>query len=253
MESKGLSGTTQLHAHRVLYTALKAAKRRKRIASNPCEDVDAPQQETKPINPPTADQVRKLIAAAVGTRSELVIKLLAHTGLRLGEALGLRWQDMDLDGGTFIVRQSRKQRESSDFGPTKTKQPRRIDLSLDLVQAFREHRSRQLQTNLDLGIVPSHDLAFTMLTHRGIEGLTHDAVAHDWKVIRERAGVLGVRLHDLRHFAARTMLAAGVPVIDVQTVLGHERASTTTDIYGHFIPGRGKAAVSEIEKALRNE
>ena len=86
MHNQGLSSTTQLHVHRVLFEALKAAKRRKRVTYNPCEDVDAPRKSSFEIEPPTPEEVRKLPAAAETTRICPLVHLLVLTGMRLGEA-----------------------------------------------------------------------------------------------------------------------------------------------------------------------
>jgi integrase len=67
---------------------------------------------------------------------------------------------------------------------------------------------------------------------------------------RSRAGVPRARIYDLRHFAATQMVSAGVNLVDVAAILGHTRPSTTSDIYSHYLKGRGKAAVAEIAKVL---
>jgi integrase len=81
-----------------------------------------------------------------------------------------------------------------------------------------------------------------------VTAMTHDQVGHIWKDVRSRAGARRVRIHDLRHFAARQMVSAGL--VDVAAILGHARPSTTSDIYSHYVKGRGKPAVAEIAKAL---
>jgi integrase len=251
MAEMGLSGTTRLHCHRVLYLALKAAKRKRKLAHNPCEDIDAPRKDTRVIQPPTPEEVARLIEAAADTRIGVLAKLLAYTGLRLGEALGLRWQDVDLDASVLHVRQVRKHGGKEEFGEPKTERSRRfVHLAPELVNSLREHRSRQLAFNLEHGLFPAHALVFTFLRDGKIGGLDHNRVSHEWSAIRKKAGVMRARIHDLRHFAATTMIAARVPLPDVSAMLGHGQTSTTANIYAHVVPGSGRAAAAEIEKAL---
>jgi integrase len=91
---------------------------------------------------------------------------------------------------------------------------------------------------------------FTTVDRQGVTGMTHDQVSHMWKDVRFRAGVPRARIHDLRHFAATQMVSAGVSLVDVAAILGHTRPSTISDIYSHYVKGRGKAAVAEIAKVL---
>jgi integrase len=99
-------------------------------------------------------------------------------------------------------------------------------------------------------LVPSLDLVFTVVGRQGIEGMSHEQVARMWQEVRRKAGVPRVRIHDLRHFAATTMLDAGVPLPNVSEILGHGQTSTTANIYAHAVRSRSAAAVAEIEKAL---
>jgi integrase len=78
----------------------------------------------------------------------------------------------------------------------------------------------------------------------------YDHAADIWKDVRSRAGVPRARIHDLRHFAATQMVSAGVSLVDVAAIRGHSRPSTTSDIYSHYVKGRGRVAVAEIAKAL---
>jgi integrase len=253
MAEQGLSGTTRLHVHRVLAEVLSEAVRRGKLVSNPCsrERMRAPRQQPHTIHPPTPQEVGRLIKAAEGTRIEALLPLLAYTGLRVGEALGLRWQDVDLDAELLHVRQVRKQREEKDYGLPKTDRSRRtVDLAPALVTALRKHREKQFAFYLEHGFVPTHDLVFTEVSREGVVGMTHDNVAATWKRVRKMANVPNVRLHDLRHFAATTMIDAGVPLTNVSEILGHGQTSTTANIYAHAVRSRGAAAVAEIEKAL---
>jgi integrase len=251
MAERGKSGNTRLHAHRVLSMALKAALRKGLVTRNVCSFVDAPRKEPFTIEPPTPEEVGKLMAAADKTRIGVLVRVLAFTGMRLGEALGLRWKDVDLDHAVINIRQTRKERDREEFGTPKTERSRRsVDLAPELVDSLREHKRRQLAFYLENGLFDRQDLLFTTLDKNGVTGLTHNAVANIWKRVRVTAGVPRARIHDLRHFAATQMVSAGVSLVDVAAILGHSRPSTTSDIYSHYVKGRGRAAVAEIAKVL---
>jgi len=169
MAEKGLSGSTRLHVHRVIHLVLTDAVRRGRLASNPAsrERMRAPRKEAFTIRPPTPKEVARLVEVASETRIGVLVKVLALTGLRLGEALGLRWQDVDLDAGVLYVRQTRKQGESVPYGLPKTERSRRVvDLSPGLVEALREHKNKQFEVHLEHGHVPPHNLVFTVVAGR---------------------------------------------------------------------------------------
>jgi integrase len=211
----------------------------------------APRKENFTIEPPTPEEVGRLIREAEGTRIGTLVKLLVYTGMRLGEALGLRWADVDLDGGLLHIRQTRKQGIPDHYGQPKTERSRRmVDMVPQLVHALRDHRREQLQFTLDHGLVPPQDLVFTVMRRTGIHGMSHEQASRTWNEVRRRAGLPRVRIHDLRHAAATFMVAAGVPITEVSAILGHAQVSTTVNIYAHAMPGKRKAAVSEIEKAV---
>ena len=253
MAAEGLSGNTRLHVHRVIHMALTEAVRRGKLAANPAarERMRAPRKENFTIEPPTPEEVGRLMREAEGTRIGTLVKLLVYTGMRLGEALGLRWTDVDFDGGLLHIRQTRKQSESARYGQPKTERSRRtVDMVPALVEELRAHRSEQLQLSINHGLLPARDLVFTVVTRRGVEGMSHEQASRTWNEVRGRAGLPRVRIHDLRHAAATFMVSAGVPITEVSAILGHAQVSTTVNIYAHAMAGKRKAAVSEIEKAV---
>jgi len=211
----------------------------------------APRKENFTIGPPTPDEISRLIREAEGTRIGTLVKLLVYTGMRLGEALGLRWVDVDLDRSLLHIRQTGKQAESARYGQHKTERSRRsVDMVPALVEAFRAHLNEQLQLSIEHGLVPAQGLVFSVVTRRGLEGMSHEQASRTWDEVRGRAGLPRVRIHDLRHAAATFMVAAGVPITEVSAILGHAQVSTTVNIYSHAMPGKRRAAVSEIEKAV---
>ena len=179
MAEAGSSGNTRLHVHRALSQALKAAVRDGKASRNVCELVDAPRVGEYSPHEITIGEARKLLIAADETRSGVIVRLLAFTGLRLGEALGLRWRDLDLESMELHVRQTRKLRGrgTSAYGPPKTKRSSRdVDLDPVLVELPKRHRDQQREHYEVHGLPAKNALVFT--DHLG-RRLAHDHVFHD--------------------------------------------------------------------------
>lgn len=171
------------------------------------------------------------------------MEVLALTGLRRGEAVGLRWEDIDLENQRLTVRQQIvRQQGRLVAGPPKTKsgEDRRVDLDTGTVGVLIAHRLRADWQRALLGLaVLEADLVFTWPDG---SGYSPDYVSRQFKLIAQRAGVPVKRLHDLRHGAASLQLAAGVPLAVVSQRLGHSTISLTADTYSHLLEGVGRDA-----------
>ena len=175
--------------------------------------------------------------------------MAAREGLRQGEILGLRWQDVDLDGGTLAVTGSLQgaRRSALTIGEPKSRHSRRsMALFPETVEALREHRTRQLEERLPAGSMwGDGDLVFpndfgaylstTTLT-RNLDG------------ILRRAGLPDVRFHDLRHSAATDWLKNGMHPKVASERLGHASVGITLDLYSHVTPTMQREAVAEITR-----
>jgi integrase len=164
-------------------------------------------------------------------------ELLALTGLRRGEALGLRWQDVDPERAVLVVRRQLVDNGGDHvMGPPKTHSgERRVDLDSLTVRALTRHRKRQSAE--DPGLVRGRPRAWPRLHPRGRQparpGLHLEAHAGD----RQACGPAPKRLHDLRHGAASLQLAAGVPMAVVSKGLGHSALAITADTYAQLLEG----------------
>src|SRR3954452_6908457 len=171
-------------------------------------------------------------------------RLLAFTGMRRGEALALRWRDVDLDAGRVAVRRSvgvvkdKGRGEQLVEGATKTGQSRVVDLDADTVATLRAYRAVRGSVALDL----VRDTALVLGTldgrHRHPERFSRQFLDH----VRQARRAVGeellpvIRLHDLRHTHATLLLAAGEPVKVVSEPLGHASATITLTVYQHVHP-----------------
>jgi integrase len=155
----GLAPQTVKHVYRVLRRALRQAVKLRLIAVNPTDAVDPPKVERAEVRALTDDEAGRVLTAAKGTQLYLPVLIALTTGLRRGELLALRWDDIDLDGGLFSVRQSLEETAAGlRFKPPKTKRSRRtITLPAVAVAALREHDKAQKEQRLRAGVRGEHD------------------------------------------------------------------------------------------------
>lgn len=251
----GLSVRTVRLTHATLHKALKQAVRWGLVPRNVTEATSPPKvsRETrKEIRPLTRDQARDLLEAARGDRVEALYVLALTAGLREGELLGLRWQDVDLEAGTLSIRQqlSRTKKDGLCFtSPKSAKSRRSIKLTRRAAKALGGHRGAQNRERLRLGALwQDTGLVFTSVTGTPLDvgNLTY----RSFRPLLERAGLPRIRFHDLRHTCATLLLSENVNPKIVQEMLGHANISITMDTYSHVLPSMQEAAVSAMEVAL---
>lgn len=253
---QGLSGRTVQYIHVVLHRGLKQAMRWGMVPRNVCDAVDPPRPARKEIRPLTADQARALLTAACGDRLEALYVLAITTGLRQGELLGLRWEDVDLDRAILQVRQtlvSSSQDGRLSFSAPKTAKGRRsVTLTAAAVKALRGHRARQkhewastTRAWTDMGLVfPS--CVGTPLNPKNV-------LRRSFRPLLKQAGLPTIRFHDLRHTCATLLLARNVNPKIVQEMLGHANISITLDTYSHLLPGMQAPAVDAMQDVLGDQ
>jgi integrase len=228
IEAEGLSPATALQCHRILSRAVKVAMQRRMVTLNVCTLVDAPTLIRKEVVPFSALEARKVLAAAATTRNSARWSVALALGLRQGEALGLRWSDLDLDASVLTVRRAlqRQRGKGLVFVEPKSRAGRRaLFLPAPLVEALRAHRTAQLQERMRAGSMwEDHDLIFAQVNGRPIDPRSDWAA---WKVLLVRAGVHDARLHDARHTAATLMLSQGVLARVAMQILGHSQIALT--------------------------
>lgn len=236
----GLSPKTVRNVHGVLHRALEQAVRWRQLPTNVADLVDPPRQARPEMKVLEEEQVRRLLAAARGDRLEALYTLALVVGLRQGELVGLRWQDLDLRAGTLSVASS-VERASGRLAEPKTRSGRRlIKLSPTLCALLERHRE-------ETG--PVHPAAFIFARSDG-SPVPASTVAHRFRALTERAGVPQIRFHDCRHTAATQMLARGVSATTVSQILGHASVSITLDVYGHVIPAMQEQAAQAMDALL---
>ena len=248
----GLSSATVRKMHGVLQKALDQAVSDGLIPRNAAKGIRLPQDKKKEIRPLSPDEARALLVAARGDRLEALYVLAVSTGLREGELLALRWENVDLKGAVLRVSQTLT-REGGKvlLGPPKTKNSRRaVGLMGSAVQALREHLTRQLEEMESLGsLYRPGGLVFA----NEVGGIVNPSNLRNrsLKALLERAGLPPIRFHDLRHTCATLLLSRNVNPKIVSEMLGHASIAITLDTYSHVLPNMQESAVRALEEALK--
>jgi len=249
--AEGLSPKTVRHIRGVLSTALGRAVKWNLVARNAAALTDAPRAAPVNIRAFDSDEARRFIDAASGQRLEALYFLTITLGLRRGEVLALKWNDVDLDAGEVHVRASLQRVNGSlQLSETKTQKSRRQLPILEFVaKALRLHRMRQIEARLLAG--PKwRDMGFVFTTGIGTP-IDPANLLDDFKRILKKSGLPDIRFHDLRHSAASLLLALNVHPRVVMELLGHSQISLTMNTYTHVVPNLLREAVVKLGAALK--
>jgi integrase len=236
----GLDRRTVSYIHAILHRALKDAVRWGRLIRNPAGAADPPRggQKADSVHSWPAATLRQFLDASrlANDRHHALWVLLATTGMRRGEALGLRWNDVDLDAGRIrIVQTIIQTRSLVSVGEPKTGRGRRpVSLDPATVAVLRAHRHRMLQERLLVG-ADFDDLG--LVFHQPDGGwLRPDAVSEVFLRRVRRYGLPRLTVHGLRHTWATLALEQGIHPRVVQERLGHSTIAITLGIYSHVSP-----------------
>ncbi len=246
----GLTPGTVWLVHSVLNRALDQAVKWGMVPRNVCKAATPPKRSSEEIKPLDSRQVRQLLDQAKGERLEALYVLAITAGMRFGELLGLRWQDVDLDAATLRVRRTKSTAKSGPkFTTPKNGKGRLINLTGQAVEALKAHKAAQNAERLRAGnLWQDHELVFC--THGGRPLDSHNVARTSFKPLLERAGLPDLRFHDLRHTCATLLLSRGHHPRLVQELLGHSSVALTLDRYSHVIPGMGEQTAAAMEAAL---
>jgi integrase len=217
---------------------------------NPALYVELPPENPKRPTPWTATQCSTFIAAIQDDRLAPLYHLLITTGMRRGEAIGLRWSDVDLDRDLLVISQQiTPVRGRSEIGAPKTRKGARlVPLDPATVAVLRAHREAQARELTGLGLAWREDgLVFT---REDATAVMPDFVSKHFIALTRKAGLPRIRLHDLRHSHASMALEAGIDVKVVSERLGHSNTAITSDIYTHVSTAVGRAAALRIGELL---
>jgi integrase len=252
--AKGLSPLTVKQLYVVINKGLKMAASWGLLPRNPAEHVILPRVDKKQVEMIQPKAIKELFAKASEDRHYPLLVLMATTGARVGELLALRWEDIDLDGGTINIEHTLENSRTNGIklAPTKTEKSRRqIPVPPIAVQALRSHRADQNERRLRLGDVYNSEIDFVFATEIGT-GINHSNLNNRWwKPLVISVGLSkSTRMHHLRHSVASIALHENVPGTTVSAMLGHSNTATTYRIYSHALPDSLRQASDMLADAL---
>jgi integrase len=236
--------------HAVLRNALESAVREEIIPRNVAKLVQVPAPRYKINRGLTTQQARATLKAATEHRLGALYVLALFLGLRRGELLGLRWEDVDLDRATLeVVQTLQRVGGALRFVPPKTEDSRRtVPLPPVCVEALREHRKRQFADRAEAW--PDwEDDGLVFPSRRGTP-MEPDNLRRSWYAIRKAAGLGQTRFHDLRHTCVTLLLDLGVPPHVVRDIVGHSDIEVTMTIYAHVSLEEKRNALRKLGDAL---
>jgi integrase len=243
LAAKPLAPSTVHTVYAVLRSLMQSAVEDQLIPANPCARVPLPRLDKRVVVPLAAEAIAAL-AAAMPARYEVAVWLAAGAGLREGEALGLTVPRVEFLARRLVVVE---QMQNKVLSPLKTRASKRVIPVDDLVlNAVTTHMQRWAPGTGQI-----------LITNRLGRPVQRNSFGFCWREAVEAAGLpVGTRFHDLRHFYASSLIAAGLHPKVIQERLGHATMAETMDTYGHLFPdasehGRGALDAMFAPAAVR--
>ena len=249
----GLSTRSVAYTHRIVTHALKDAISWGLLTRNPATHVDPPRVARPEMKVWTQKEVQRFLASVADDRLYALWTVLLATGLRRGEALGLRWDDVDLDRRRLSIQRAVTvvDYEIVVSEPKTARGRRSVSIDPTTAAVLAAHRKRQLEESMAWG--PAwQDSGYVFTTEDG-RVLHPQRVTQVFKRLANEAGLPPIRLHDLRHTAATLALTAGIHPKVVSERLGHATVGITLDTYSHVGEGLQEEAAARVAGLIFGE
>ena len=240
-QPKGLSAKTVRNINQIISSALNLAKEQKLIYSNPAEACALPKIEHREMKTLPVEQLTSFLREAKETGVYEMYYIELATGLRRGELLGLKWNDIDMSNGTIRVQRQVARIDGEIVeAPLKTKNSyRTVSIGDDAIEVLKEQRKKV-----------GREIRYVFPSPNG-GPISPDSVLNMLHRVLERAGLPKIRFHDLRHTFATLALQNGVDIKTVSGMLGHFSAGFTLDTYAHVTTSAQKEAANTMGGVLR--
>ena len=246
----GLSPRSVQIVHGIIRGALNRAVRQGIIAVNPCSRIDQPRAKRPDIKPLSHDEAARFLDSAATDRLSALWLMALHSGLRQGELLGLRWQDVDLDRRTMTLTQTIQTIEEKieTDGPKSRGSRRTLPIPEPVLDALRRWKARQAAERLRLG--PAWTESGLVFTSTVGTPLYARNVSRRFHQLLDASGIERRGMHTTRHTTATLLLRANEHPKVVQELLGHASIALTMDTYSHVMPGMKEAATETLARLL---
>jgi integrase len=260
LTARGLAPATVRQIHAIIRASLNQGEKWGLVGRNVAKLASPPSQPQREQQPPTVDEVHRLLDAAtlIDPLFGLYVRVVVATGARRAEVCGLRWTDVDLDAGTVSISRSYMVLPNGVRGdrPTKTRSARVVTLDAETVDALRTGWEVALRNATLAGVAESVRREGYVFSFEldGSLGFRPDVVDARWRRTRIMAKVpTTIRIHDLRHWQATQLLDAGVPVPTVAARLGHADGTTTMKVYAHRTKRADEQAAAVVADVLKRK
>jgi integrase len=252
-DDRPLAAGTVARVHAVLHRALAQALRWDWIWLNPASNASPPRVAPAEVRPPSPGQVIILLEWAKREDPPLhcYLRLAASTGARRSQLLALRWGDVDEERPAIaFTRALIEGPNGPELRSTKTHRTYSVELDAETLEVLTAHRAWTKERARDAGAELTADAFVFSSRPDGGKPWLPNWLTKRFIAARLAAGLPHFRLHDLRHFMATEMLAAGVSIATVSQRLSHARASTTLNVYAHAVPGGDRQAAETLALIL---
>jgi integrase len=239
--------------HAALRRALSDAVKQGLVARNVASLVSPPRFDRYEAQTLTVEQAERLLEVAHGSHLDALLILALTTGMRRGELLALRWDDVDFKQSLVSVHRTMTRVGGYGYveGEPKTRSSRRrIVLPGVALEALKDHRERQAQVQLKVGET-WQDKGLVFCDGSG-RFFSPDVVLYRFGKLLREVGLPHMRFHDLRHSAATILLVAGVHPKVVQERMGHSTIAMTLDVYSHVLPSMQQEAAGKIDDLFKH-
>lgn len=252
-KTKELSPGTVGHVRAVIADALHVAEIDRMIIVSPCKDIQMPKRKQKEINPFSMEEAKKLLQAAEpGSMLHAIIFTGLHTGMRRGEIVGLRWDDIDFKAGKITIRQQSKIEPGKDEGKSKVilgtlkteSAYRTIPMEKNLAKVLTSYKAKQAEEKLAAGeAYLANGLVFAWPDGSIINPST---ISARFKYLIQSLDIQYRTFHELRHTFASIGISRGMSIKTVSKIMGHAKIDETLDTYGHLLPGDMEGVMSVV-------
>jgi len=253
VDGQPLAPSTIRRIHGILRRALAQGVKWGWIGVNPAVASSPPRVPPTDITPPDPEQLARLLERSRQEYPELAcfILLAATTGARRSELIALRWSDIGFDDSTIdISRAIVIGNQGLVEKDTKTHSSRRVSLDAQSVAVVAAHKEQMKRRAKECGVdLPIDGFVFSNEPDGAVPWFPA-SVSRSFKRLCDQEGISDIRLHDLRHFVATQLLGAGIDVRTVAGRLGHRNASTTLNVYAHFLEQTDRIAADVIGNVI---
>lgn len=251
--SEGIGLRTVQKSHTVIHAALNSARKFGLIPYNPDDATNPPKPKSNAMKFFTKDQTHHLLQVAKETedRYYALYFLAIVTGMRQGELLALKWENVDLEKGILSIKLNLKRVPGGGLilDKPKTKSSiRSIKLGSDSIEILKAHK-KQLSTEKQAARDLWQNEGFVFPSTVGT-ALDPSNLLKQFRKLLKTANLPKIRFHDLRHTAASLMLNNGIDVLVASQRLGHAHPSITLDVYGHLMPSMQNEAANILDTLI---